>query len=480
MGTQQPLEDPLKRNYDQEHEFYYDKANVLAEAERYHEALEAYRRAIQIKPDFEWAYGNMAIALEALGRFEEALGAIDTALQMNPSDKDYLATRQAIMAAMSQDRQPTMSRQAATNGLFKALLSFDGPHAMAMILAGADVRATDPQGNTPLHHCFRCPDLALAEQLVEALVSRGAEMNVVNAVGDSPWVKLQGIRNDRHRTALSSLLVSLGAKEDQAALMAKKDRIAKMRSELTERPLLQNELPDSSPQETAMSDSRGRRQIALLLCALSLACVALGGVVVLAGAWPMAKAWVALSTFGGVAILSGVYVFARGTLPNTQDVMKVVAHIAEVRDCGVDQKCESYKGKLRFFLPPDWRREKAGKGGWLIYPRGLGVPLIFSVWALDADPAFEDSSPDGLARNAEDLGHRHGFRLIHDSVRPCEVAGQKAIEYELTAGGKRRVLGYLWRYEGGDYEFLVEACSPDHLRMIRPAVDEFLQGVFMW
>jgi len=229
-----------------------------------------------------------------------------------------------------------------------------------------------------------------------------------------------------------------------------------------------------------VATSRDRKQVVLLLGLLCLSCFVFGCLVVLIGAWPLGKAWITLTALGSVGILSGVYVFAQGTVPDAQVILRVVDYIAEVRLRGVDSGCESYKGKLRFYLPPDWQRKKAGREGWLIYPKGLGVPLIFSVWAFEVDSAFESTSTEDLACNAEDLGHRHGFKLVSDSVRPCEVAGQKAIEYKLKAGGVIRVLGYLWRFEDNDYEFLVEAYSSDHLQMIHPAIEEFLQGMFMW
>ena len=47
-------------------------------------AIEAYKSAIAIKPDFAYAYNNMGIALDDLGRYTEAIAAYRRAASLDP------------------------------------------------------------------------------------------------------------------------------------------------------------------------------------------------------------------------------------------------------------------------------------------------------------------------------------------------------------------------------------------------------------
>lgn len=51
---------------------------------RYEEALAAYDKALEIKPDFHLAWYNRGNALGSLERYEEALISYDKALEFNP------------------------------------------------------------------------------------------------------------------------------------------------------------------------------------------------------------------------------------------------------------------------------------------------------------------------------------------------------------------------------------------------------------
>ena len=55
---------------------------------RYEEALQAIDKALELNPDYSDAWYNKGVALRKLGRYEEALQAIDKALKLKPDDFD--------------------------------------------------------------------------------------------------------------------------------------------------------------------------------------------------------------------------------------------------------------------------------------------------------------------------------------------------------------------------------------------------------
>jgi tetratricopeptide (TPR) repeat protein len=64
------------------------KGNALLELERFDEALECYRRAIEMEPENDVYWTNMGVALLELERFDEALEAFNRALMINPKNED--------------------------------------------------------------------------------------------------------------------------------------------------------------------------------------------------------------------------------------------------------------------------------------------------------------------------------------------------------------------------------------------------------
>lgn len=62
-----------------------DKGYSLTELGRLEEALEAYDRAIQLQPDYAWAWARRARTLRLLERYEEALACYDRALTLDPN-----------------------------------------------------------------------------------------------------------------------------------------------------------------------------------------------------------------------------------------------------------------------------------------------------------------------------------------------------------------------------------------------------------
>lgn len=65
-------------------EAYSNLGNVFKERGQLKEAIDNYRHALNIKPDFIDGYINLAAALVAFGDTESAVSAYATALQYNP------------------------------------------------------------------------------------------------------------------------------------------------------------------------------------------------------------------------------------------------------------------------------------------------------------------------------------------------------------------------------------------------------------
>lgn len=63
--------------------FFSNLGNVYKEKGQLQEALENYRHAVRLKPDFIDGYINLAAALVAAGDTEQAVQAYITALQYN-------------------------------------------------------------------------------------------------------------------------------------------------------------------------------------------------------------------------------------------------------------------------------------------------------------------------------------------------------------------------------------------------------------
>ena len=58
--------------------------NALKYQGKLEEAIEAYNKALAIKPDYAEAYSNMGVALKDQGKLEEAIEAYNKALAIKP------------------------------------------------------------------------------------------------------------------------------------------------------------------------------------------------------------------------------------------------------------------------------------------------------------------------------------------------------------------------------------------------------------
>ena len=60
-------------------------ASINFELGNYEVAVSAYQRAIALKPDWDHAYSNLALALHRLGKYQESITACKEALELNPN-----------------------------------------------------------------------------------------------------------------------------------------------------------------------------------------------------------------------------------------------------------------------------------------------------------------------------------------------------------------------------------------------------------
>lgn len=65
-------------------EAYSNLGNVYKERHQMQEALENYRHAVRLKPDFIDGYINLAAALDTAGEVEQAVQSYISALHYNP------------------------------------------------------------------------------------------------------------------------------------------------------------------------------------------------------------------------------------------------------------------------------------------------------------------------------------------------------------------------------------------------------------
>jgi len=73
-------------------EAYSNLGNVFKERGQLQDALDNYRHAVRLKPDFIDGYINLAAALVAAGDMEQAVQAYVTALQYNPVSFNFNST----------------------------------------------------------------------------------------------------------------------------------------------------------------------------------------------------------------------------------------------------------------------------------------------------------------------------------------------------------------------------------------------------
>jgi tetratricopeptide (TPR) repeat protein len=175
---------------------------------RYNEARTALKRAIQFNPTFDPAYWMLAMVALQQDRYYEGLQAIDTALELDSEDSDYLATRAALLLCLERPREALTSTDAA--------LAIDPEHEYArQVRAGA------------LIEMGRCSEAE--EQAITLLASdpnsavawylHGIQMRNRGKLGEAKSAFLESLRIDPENMEVQdALLQVLAAKHPFFAL----------------------------------------------------------------------------------------------------------------------------------------------------------------------------------------------------------------------------------------------------------------------
>jgi predicted TPR repeat methyltransferase len=82
-------------------EAHYHRGMVLQQEKRYPDALECYRRAVQLNPDHSQAWIRLAFVLSRMkGSPHECIAALDRALRARPDDADALSARAGLLTGL--------------------------------------------------------------------------------------------------------------------------------------------------------------------------------------------------------------------------------------------------------------------------------------------------------------------------------------------------------------------------------------------
>jgi tetratricopeptide (TPR) repeat protein len=87
----------------------FDRAFALMEQQRWQQALEGFQAVIALHPKNTQSHGNMGLCYAYLGRKQEALAALDKALELDPSYGPALLNRRAVMAMAEGEKLPANS-----------------------------------------------------------------------------------------------------------------------------------------------------------------------------------------------------------------------------------------------------------------------------------------------------------------------------------------------------------------------------------
>ncbi|MDA9813374.1 tetratricopeptide repeat protein, partial [Planktomarina temperata] len=93
---------------------YNNMGNALKDQGKLEEAIEAYNKALAIKPDYAEAYNNMGIALKDKGKLEEAIKAYNKALAIKP---DYTEAYNNLGATLQDQGKLEEAIKAYNNAL---------------------------------------------------------------------------------------------------------------------------------------------------------------------------------------------------------------------------------------------------------------------------------------------------------------------------------------------------------------------------
>jgi len=92
---------------------YSNRGNALCDLGQLQEALESYEKAIQLKPDYADAYSNRGNALHKLGRFEDAVMSCEKAIQLKPDYAEAYSNRGNALCDLGKLQEAVESHEKA-------------------------------------------------------------------------------------------------------------------------------------------------------------------------------------------------------------------------------------------------------------------------------------------------------------------------------------------------------------------------------
>jgi tetratricopeptide (TPR) repeat protein len=81
---------------------------------RYEESVEAYRRSIQLKPDFAEAHFNLSTVLTTLGKFDEAVAELNQVIALKPDFATAYFNLACVYSAQGKDEDAIKALEKAT------------------------------------------------------------------------------------------------------------------------------------------------------------------------------------------------------------------------------------------------------------------------------------------------------------------------------------------------------------------------------
>lgn len=117
------------------------------------EAFFRFRRADRLEPDSPRILNNLAVACEALGRFEDALGHYQRALELSPSDREIRGNYDRFLGFYESYKARQEQREAEAAGesaeqVDESQPAVEAPPADPLAADGSDQGGAAPGGRT--------------------------------------------------------------------------------------------------------------------------------------------------------------------------------------------------------------------------------------------------------------------------------------------------------------------------------------------
>lgn len=114
------------------------KGFLLADSNRFEDAVEAYRESLRISPEYVYAWFNQGVAFSAMKKWAEALTAFDEAIRLQPSFADAHFNRGAALYALGSSKDGDIAVDEALRAASLGPSSAQGQYAKGKMLASLD------------------------------------------------------------------------------------------------------------------------------------------------------------------------------------------------------------------------------------------------------------------------------------------------------------------------------------------------------